>query len=31
VLKPAGKDFVVLARIRRADWPRLLEAAMKKK
>ena len=26
VLKPAGKDFVVVARIRRGDWPALVAA-----
>lgn len=29
VLMPADHDFVVVARIRRADWPRLFEAATK--
>jgi hypothetical protein len=27
VLKPAGSDFVVVARIKRVDWPRLVSAA----
>jgi hypothetical protein len=26
VLKPAGKEFVVVARIRRGDWPALVAA-----